>query len=121
MDFQETQDAETLYSPLAGNDPAKAEGSSANQKPPKKRSGWRIFWRILFVLSILANVFLFLMVLAVSTLFMTGQRGLFIENVLREGSSLNKVAVIRLEGIIDGRMSEAIRKQLKTAQKDKRI
>ena len=121
MDFQETQDRETLYSPLTGNDPAKAEGFSANQRPPKKRSGWRIFWRILFVLSILANVFLLLMVLAVSTLFMTAQRGLFVENLIREGSSLNKIAVIRLEGIIDGRMSEKIRKQLKTAQKDKSI
>lgn len=121
MDFEETQNRETLYGPLTGNDPAKAKGLAANQRPPKKRSGWKIFWRILFVLSILANVFLLLMVLAVSTLFMTGQRGLFIENVLREGSSLNKVAVIRLEGIIDGRVSEAIRKQLRTAQKDKSI
>ena len=121
MDFEETQDSETLYSPLTGNDPAKAEGFSEYQKPPKKRSPWRIFWRILFVLSILANLFLLLMLLAVSTLFITGQRGLFIENVLREGSSLNKVAVIRLEGIIDGRVSETIRKQLKTAKKDKSI
>lgn len=121
MDFQENQDAEKLYVPSTGNAPAKTETFSENQKPPKKRSGWRIFWRILFVLSILANVFLLLMVLAVSTLFMTGQKGLFVENVLREGSSLNKVAVIRLEGIIDGRVSEAIRKQLKTAKKDKSI
>ncbi len=121
MDFDETQDRETLYDPLTGNGPAKAQGFSADHRPPKKRSGWRIFWRILFVLSILANVFLLLMVLAVSTLFMTGQRGLFIENVLREGTSLNKVAVRRMEGIIGGRVREAIRKQLKTAQKDKSI
>ncbi len=80
-----------------------------------------IFFRILFILSILANVFLLVMVLAVSTLFMTGQRGLFVEEVLREGSSLKKVAVIRLEGIIDGRVSEEIRKQLESAQEDKSI
>lgn len=121
MDFQDDQNRENLYDPLTGNDPANVQGISANQQPQKKRSGWMILFRILFILSILANVFLLVMVLAVSTLFMTGQRGLFVENVLREGSSLNKIAVIRLEGIIDGRVSEEIRKQLESAQEDKSV
>ena len=80
-----------------------------------------IIWRILFTLSILANIFLFLMLIAFSLIFSTGQRGFYVEDVIRDGSSTNKIAIIRLEGIIDGRMSNDIHKQIKAAKEDKNV
>ena len=75
----------------------------------------------MLVLSILANFFLFIMLIAVGVAFATGQRGFFTESTVRKGALGNKIAVIRLEGIINGRLSEQVRKQIKTASRDKNV
>ena len=96
-------------------------------EPPKKTSGWRIFWRVVLVLSVIANIFLFLCVLGLGAAFVTGQgdlfasRDIFDENVLVKGDVSKKIVVIRLEGVIDGKMSSDVIEQIEAAGKDKRV
>ncbi len=96
-------------------------------QPPKKTSGWRIFWRVVLVLSIIVNIFLLLCVLGLGAAFATGQgdffasRDVFDENVLVKGDVSKKIVVIRLEGVIDSKMSKDVIEQIKAAGKDKRV
>ncbi len=90
-------------------------------QPPRRRSGWRIFWRIVLSLSILANVVLFVMLLGVVAVFATGQRGFLTEEVVREGPAKNKIAMITVQGIIHGQTAGDVHRQLKAARKDPRV
>jgi len=92
----------------------------AYDKPPK-RSGWRVFWRIFTGMSVLANILLLLMVIALAALFAVGQKGLFAEEVIHKGPRTNKIAVINIQGLIDGQQSEDVRTQLGIAEKDKNV
>ncbi len=87
---------------------------------PRKFSIWRVFWRITFVLSIIANMFMFLLLIAFSAtaVFASGQDSFYIEEVIAKGDRLNKVVVIRLEGIIDRKLSGEVCKQIKAAGTD---
>jgi len=104
----------------AASDSAGA-GTTPSRRQPPKRSGWRIFWRMVLVLSIIANAFLFLALIALAAVFATGRTGLVAENVIKEGITSNKIVVIRLEGIIDDRLSEQLRDQIETAGEDKHV
>ena len=88
---------------------------------PKKRTGWRIFWTLFITLSVLANFMLFFMLIGMSMFFAVGQKGLFTEEIIREGPRTSKIAVINLEGLIDDSQSRDIHKQLKTAADDEHI
>jgi len=90
-------------------------------QPPRRRSGWRIFWRIVLSLSILANVVLFVMLLGVVAVFATGQGGFLTEEVVREGPARNKIAMITVQGIIHGRTAGDVYRQLKAARQDRRV
>jgi hypothetical protein len=56
-------------------------------KTPKKRTGWRIFWGVILVLSVLANLVLFMMLICVVAVFAAGQKGIFAEEVMRTKGS----------------------------------
>jgi protease-4 len=123
MDFDETQG----QGPMEERFPVTNSGGrmghiggvpDADGAKRRKRRPWRIFLWIILALSIIANFFLFVMLIAVAAAFATGQRDFFAENVIRKGSPGNKIAVIRLEGIIAGRLSDQIRKQIRTAGRD---
>lgn len=88
---------------------------------PKKRTGWRIFWTLFITLSVLANFMLFFMLIGMSMFFAVGQKGLFTEEVIREGPRTSKIAVINLEGLINDTKSRDIHKQLKNAADDEYI
>lgn len=90
-------------------------------KPPKRTSVWRVFWRIVLVMSIMANIVLFLMLFGVVAAFATGQGGFLAEEVLRESSASDKIAVINVQGIIHGEMAGDVYRQLKAARKDSRV
>jgi len=90
-------------------------------RPPRKRSGWRIFMGILMAISIIANIVLFLMLIGVVALFATGQRGILTEEVVREGPIGNKIAMISVEGIIHGQLADDVYAQLKAARSDERV
>jgi protease-4 len=88
---------------------------------PKKRTGWRIFWGIILGLSVLANIALFLMLIGLAAVFVTGQKGIFTEEVIQAGPRTAKIAVITVQGIIDDEQAQDVYKQIKSARWDKRV
>jgi protease IV len=95
---------------------------------PRKGGGWRIFWGVVIALSVIANVVLLFMVLAVISFVLSGPRDLFdtrrdgfAEEVLVRGPTARKIVVIRVEGIIDSTQSEKFRKQLRAAGLDQNV
>lgn len=115
MDFEHDQQQESLYVPTEDVSPAFEVPA---KKPKKKSPFWKIFFIIALLLSVLANFFLFVMLIAASMFVSVGHTDAFVENVLRDGSASQKIAVIRLEGIITNELSELIRTQLDSAAKD---
>ena len=122
MDFDETQGQNSPAEDFTMNKSYMPKSNLTNSPPPRKKSGWRIFFGIVLVLSIMANAFLFLMlILMAAFVSMGGQRDYYNEAVISEGSPLKKIAVIRLQGIIDNQVSEEMRKQLEIAAEDDKV
>lgn len=122
MDFEERQGQDSPAGDFSMDKSYTPKSDGTNSNPPRRKSGWRIFWGIVLSLSIMANVFLFLMlILMAAFVSMGGQRDYFDETVISEGSLSKKIAVIRLEGIIDNRVSEEMRKQLEMAGEDDKV
>lgn len=129
MDFTQDSDGTNLppqpdQTPPAVNIP---DFSSAVYDPyPKKKkgSGWKIFWGIVLALSIVANGIMFLAMLGMGAIIASGggsaDNGM-IEKVLLDGPRTNKIAVIHIEGVIDGEMSQFVQKQIETAEKDEHV
>lgn len=128
MDFDNTQDSGNTDQPQQAPPAVNiADFSSAVYDPyPKKKkgSGWKIFFTIVLGLSILANGFMLLgmvgmgVVLAGSSV--SADDGI-IEKVLVDGDRSNKIAIVDIEGVINGEMSEWVQKQLKTAEEDSHV
>lgn len=87
----------------------------------KKGSFWKIFWGVILGLSILVNIALFMMLIGMGTLVITGQRSSLMEEVVREGPVGTKIAIINLVGTIYGEQSDYVYKQLKAVKKDKQV
>lgn len=94
---------------------------TAGPAPNKKRGGWRIFWGIFIVLSVLANIVLFLMVVGIFAVLVSGQAGIITEKVLIDGPRTNKIAVVNLYGLIDGETSQDVTEQLQHAGHDDNV
>jgi len=90
-------------------------------KPPKKGTGWKVFFGIVLALSVLANIALVLMLIGIVAIFTTGQGGLFTEEVIRKGPSRTKIAVIAVEGIINSEQAKDVYRQLKQARQDRYV
>lgn len=80
-----------------------------------------MFFRIVLVMSILANIFLFLMLTALAAVFATGYGGIWTEEVIRKGPAESKIAVVSLEGIIYGSVSREMHEQLDAARRDDNV
>lgn len=91
------------------------------EERPKRRTGRKIFWGIVFVLSVLTNIILFISLIGVVGLFAVGQDSVFTEEVIREGPRATKIAVIRLQGVIDDEQARDVYSQLKRARQDERV
>jgi len=98
-----------------------AQSTPAIMKQPKRRTGWRVFWGIIFTLSVLANILLVLMLIGVVAVFAIGQGGILTEEVIQAGPKTTKIAVIRLHGIINDEKAADIHRQLKHAREDERV
>ncbi|UCE50176.1 MAG: signal peptide peptidase SppA [Phycisphaerales bacterium] len=61
------------------------------------------------------------MLLTLGAFFVMGQGGPFIEEVVQKGPAANKIAMITVQGIIDGRMSGEVYQQLKQARQDSNV
>jgi protease-4 len=112
MDFEQNSGIEPI--------PEQVQQTWPVQKA-KKRSGWRIFWGIVLVLSVVANILLFLALVGVAVVLATGQRGIFTEEVIQAGHRTNKVVIITVQDLIDGEQAQDVYRQLKMARKDQRV
>ncbi len=90
-------------------------------QPPRRRfSGWRVLWGILFGLSVLANVGLFLLLVG-AVFVLAGAGAKYGATVLREGPRSSRIAVIHIEGIIDESQADNVYRQFKNAREDRTI
>lgn len=123
MDYEGNDDLSQPSPPPPPEPPI--HGLSANAPvsapPPRKRSGWRIFWGILLAMSVMANIALFLMLIGVVAVLATGHAGILTEEVVREGPAAQKIAVVAVEGIIHGPLAEEVYSQLKAARQDRHV
>jgi len=126
MDYDESQGPEPREDMMT---PAQTTvgGEMDTTKPPGKGSGWRIFWGIVIAFSVVANVILFFAIIAMATVMISGPGELFdsrdgyAEEVLVKGPASKKIAVVRLQGIIDSVQSQKFKKQLKAIKADKNV
>lgn len=92
------------------------------QAPPRRFSGWRLLWRVLFGLSVLVNIGLFLLLISAIVLIATsGGGGGTYKTILREGPRNSKIAVINVSGIIDSREAEEVARQFNAARRDSAV
>lgn len=87
----------------------------------RKGTGWRVFWGIVLVLSVIANFALVMILVGVIAMFATGPRGLFTEEAIRTGPRTSKIAVVNLQGIIHGDQAKYVYSQLKVASGDRYV
>jgi protease-4 len=88
------------------------------QPPPQRHSGWRIFWGVLFGLSVLANVGLFLLVLTVAVVAAERGGARRPQVVVREGPRDSKIVLVHVGGIIDDEQAEEVHRQVSEARRD---
>jgi len=88
-----------------------------------KRTGWKIFFGIVLGLSILANAVLVFALIIVGSIAMvgTGSKTFYNEKTIQQGCGGNKIAVIKIEGIIGNELAEEVKDHIETAQKDKSV
>ncbi len=89
-------------------------------RPPRKTGIGRIFWRIVLVLSIMANIVLFFFVIGLGAVLFTSQGSPLIEETVREGPAKDKIAMITVQGVIHGQTAGDVYRQLKAARQDHR-
>lgn len=93
-----------------------------NQPRRKKTSRWKIFFGILFGLSVLGNILMLFLVLMMGiAIAMGGAGGTYLHEVIETGPSSKKIAVIRIEGIINKEVEEIFKSQLNTAWADRTV
>ena len=121
MDFEQDNNFSSPMEPQLTGPVSNLNAATPTTRPARKGSGWRIFWGIVLAFSVMANFVLFLMLIGVVALFTTGQRGMFTEEVIREGPARNKIAVITLQGVIQGQLASEVYQQLKVAGRDRHV
>ena len=127
MDFEQNNNQSEPMGPSATGGAGQVPGAAVSGptiETARKGAGWRIFWGIILALSIMANIALvglLLMVISVGAVFATGQRDIFTEEVIQAGPRRTKIAIIRVQGIIDGFQAKSVYRQLKRARQDKRV
>jgi len=108
-----------------GSEPPRSVPTYSPYPPaPERRrrfSGWRVLWGVLFGLSVLANVGLFLLLLGMVIVFAGAGSGGYGTNVLREGHRATRIAVVNIDGIIDESQADEVHRQLKAAKEDSAV
>ena len=121
MDFEQGNNMSSPMEPQPAQPISGPGVSRPITRPARKGTGWRIFWGIVLALSVMANIALFLMLIGVVALFTTGQRSILTEEVVREGPARNKIAMVSVQGIINGQLASDVYRQLKVAGQDRRV
>lgn len=116
MDFEHNNES--------GSVPSESDYGSITPPPPrrlKKRKGWRVFWNIILVMSIITNVVLFFMVIGLGLVFAAGQDDFFTENIVRSGRKDTKIAIVNLQGLIDNEKAGDVCRQIQSAASDAKV
>jgi len=93
-----------------------------NHNHHKSHSGWKILWGIITAFSVMANIFLFLMLMGMAVIAFSGRgERKFIEEVIQKGPVTTKIAIVSINGIIDNQQARDVYWQLKTARDDKAV
>jgi len=121
MDFEQGNNMSSPMEPQPAEPISGIGVSRPIMKPARKGTGWRIFWGIVLAFSVMANIALFLMLIGVVAVFTTGQRSILTEEVVREGPARNKIAMVTVQGVIDGQLASDVYQQLKVAGQDHRV
>jgi len=93
----------------------------AHPEPPRKRTGWKIFWGIILTLSVIANIVLFLMLIGAVAILAVADKQSLHEEVIQDGPRHSKIAIISLEGVIDDENAREVSRQLKQAREDRHV
>ncbi len=102
--------------------PASPPPTYASYPRDRKRSSVsRIFWGILFGLSFLANIGMFLLLIGLVAVIATRQARFYEEAIIREGPHGDKIVMVHLEGVIDDDQADYVCRQLQTARKDRSV
>jgi protease-4 len=100
--------------------------SVQNVPPPagSKGLGWKIFFGIILGLSIIANIVLFVLLIAIGSQMLFGATDTsesFVEKAIEKGPGSSKIAVIKIEGIINGELADLVASEIKEAKNDKSV
>ena len=135
MDFDNTQNPNDSYQPQDSNIPPQVPdlpnipdftAPPYDPYPKKKKgAGWKIFWGIVIVLSLLANGFMLIAMVGMGAIVAAGSGGHsddgLVEKVLIDGTHTQKIAVINISGVINGEMSDWVRRQIEKAEQDDNV
>ncbi len=92
------------------------------ERPRKRFRIWRVFWGILFTLSVLANVVFFVMLIGMVLYVASGQtRRFYDQAVVREGPRGTKIVMVNVEGMIHSQQADNVYRQLDAARKDSSV
>ena len=115
-------------SPFPGNPSAAGPAGPMDSQPaPRRRGGaWTVIASILLALSVVTNGVLLLMVIGLAAGFSASLTGgvteaELIERVVQKGPASSKIAVLRIEGIIDETAAASLAKQIERAADDPRV
>jgi len=97
--------------------------SNPSPRPASKGTGWKIFFGIILGLSIIANFVLFLALIVVGSQLLIGTNlsESVVEKVIEDGPANSKIAIIKIEGIINTELADLAAGQIKAAKKDKNV
>ena len=95
-----------------------SEYNNLTHPKQKKSTGWKIFFAIMLFFSVLANLAMVVILVATVAVFTARTTEGLIEEKIEFGPRKNKIAVVRLEGIINREMADDIIEQIESARKD---
>lgn len=103
--------------------PESGQALNSNQadKPRKGGGFWKVFWGIFTGCSVIGNILLLLAVIVLIGFYAAGKGTGLMEKVVSEGDAKNKIAVVDLKGVIDDENVSKLKRQLKSARKDKTV
>lgn len=90
-------------------------------KPESKSKVFRVIWAIFTFISVFANIILLILIIGLFAFAFSAKGSFYQENVIIQGPRENKIASIKIQGIINDQQFKSVYKQLKTARKDPRV
>ncbi len=92
------------------------------ERPKKKWGFFRIMWGIIRgIFTAISVLVIFSIIIGIAAVFSGGRRDFLLEEVIQKGPETSKIVVINVEGLIDGKKSKSVCRQIKKAGDDATI